>query len=771
MFIMYKCSFMKVIKLNVAFAFSICFGLFILSACEINTARNPSVENGRIKLEFDRETGALVAFRDLTNGKDFLYDTIRHISSWEIDLLQAALPDTISTGSALQFRYSNKDALKLVMEWAQFKGSTNTNLKVTVRIALEKDKPFSSWQISVEGIKGKQIKRIVFPRITGIKNSEDQFLAVPVWTGRLIKNPAAELLKNPAKEKKYEWGYPGLMSLQCMALYSSDQSGFYASCNDSLAYSKDFSFALDSHNHLAYQLSNYPSLDTALDKYEPAYESVIGTFIGDWTTAALIYRDWGTKQKWCRESRLKKGLTPDWLEKTALWEWNRGKSVNVLDPAYDLKKRLGLPVNVFWHWWHGCSYDDGFPEYIPPREGKYSFITAMTSARNNGIRAIVYMNQALWGTTTKSWEKENAVLASAKDAGGNTISHVFNKFTNKPAAYMCMGTQFWKDKYSSLCDSVVNRYKVNGVYMDMACLSLKCYDKSHGHQIGGGNYWIENFSRITNQIRSSIDQGKELVLAGEGCGEVWLPYLDAFLTLEMSKERYAGIGGWETIPFFQAVYHQYSITYGNYSSLTEPPYDELWPKEYAPKVPLKLLDRKFNKQFLMEQARSFVWGIQPTIANYKPSLVTERKEEIQYLLDMAKIRNQGLQYLLYGKFLQSPDFSNPKEEFDISRLSIYAGKTGNTVTAFRAAFPMIYSGMWKSDSGLIGIAFASISDNPLRVDFNIKASDYEILPSGKIYMIDATGRKLMCSYSDRKIHIDFTLQKRGLCLLEIIPEM
>jgi hypothetical protein len=407
---------------------------------------------------------------------------------------------------------------------------------------------------------------------------------------------------------------------------------------------------------------------------------------------------------------------------------------------------------------------------MPPREGKESFVTAMSSAREKDIRAIVYMNQALWGTTTESWKNENAVLASAKDVDGNTMSHVFNKFTNKPAAYMCMGTQFWKDKYSSLCDSAVNTYKVNGVYMDMACLSLKCYDKSHGHPIGGGNYWIDNFGKITNQIRSKVSTEKQLVLAGEGCGEVWLPYLDAFLTLEMSKERYAGVGGWETIPFFQAVYHQYSIAYGNYSSLTEPPYDELWPKEFAPKEPLKLLDKRYNQQFLMEQARSFVWGIQPTIANYRTILASERAEEIKYILDLAKTRNQGLQYLLYGKFLKSPDIEFPKAAFDISRLSIYAGKTGNTVTTFRDIFPLIYSGTWQSENKQIGIALASISDDPFKVDFTLNSKDYELPPSGKIYMIDADGKRLISSYAEMKVHIDFTLKPKGLCIVEIIPD-
>jgi hypothetical protein len=554
-----------------------------------------------------------------------------------------------------------------------------------------------------------------------------------------------------------------------MTVYNTDKGGLYAACNDSLAYKKNFAFSLDSLNNLVYQMNNYPALDSALDSYSPAYAAIIGSFKGDWISAAEIYREWGTQQRWCKESRFTKRLTPAWLENTALWVWNRGKSGNVLTPAADIQKRLGLPVSVFWHWWHGCSYDDGFPEYVPPREGKKSFISAMESAQEKGIRSIVYMNQALWGTTTESWTKENAAEYSAKDSEGNTISHIFNIFTKKPAAYMCMGTQFWKDKYSSLCDSVVNTYKTNGVYMDMACLNSMCFDRNHGHPVGGGNYWIEHFGKMTGQIRSKMPPNAEIVLAGEGCGEVWLPYLDLFLTLAVSRERYAGVGSWETIPFFQAVYHQYGVTYGNYSSLIVPPYDELWPKEFAPDDPLKLLEKDFNQQFLMEQARSFVWGLQPTISNYQSFLASQRKEEIKYLIDLAKIRNQGLKYLLNGKFLRTPDMQIPEEEIDISRLSIYAGKMGESVTRFRSTYPSVYTGTWQSDDKQLGIALAGISDDPFNVHLNFSPGDYELPSSGKIYIIDAEGKKLLSSYADNIVVIDFTLKPKALCIIEITP--
>jgi hypothetical protein len=743
-----------------------------LLGCKNSEAeQNTIIDNGKIKLGFNNSNGTLEVFKNHKNSYNFLDSIKLSESLWKIDLFQHSGIETIDMASAGSFNFLKQDTHNLVLTWNNFKDIKNKNFKVIATIKLNEDKPLSSWKITVEGIKDEQLSRVVFPIISGIKNLGDENLAVPYWMGEKMKNPRAHLSKIEGKEKKYEWLYPGRMSLQCIALYnSSEKFGLYTSCNDSLAYRKDFSYTLDNLNNLTYEVSNYPSIDIKSDTYSPKYEAIIGSFEGDWINAAEQYREWGSKQKWASESRFKKGLTPKSLEETALWEWNRGKSNNVLVPAKVLKKQLKLPVNVFWHWWHGCSYDDGFPEYFPPREGKASFISEMASAQKENIKSIVYMNQMQWGTDTESWKKENAQAYAVKDINGNLNTHLYNIFTNKSLTTMCLGTQFWKDKYSSLCDSAVNTYQTNGVYMDQACFSFLCYDKTHGHPIGGGNYWLKNFAKLTQQIRSKFPKNKDVFLAGEGVSEAWLPYLDAFLTLQVSMERYAGDSGWEPIPFFQAVYHQYAITYGNYSSLIVPPYDELWPKEYAPKNSLALLNASFNKQFLMEQARSFVWGLQPTISNYQSFLSSERKEEIDYLLKLSKVRYNGLKYLLRGEFTRSPEMDIPEEALKMSRLSIYAGKTGNTVSVFQKNFPLIYSGTWKSHDNQIGIALASISDNPFPVDFSINSEDYGLQPSGKVNIIDAHGIKFMAVYDKGKIHIDFTLQPREICIIEIANE-
>src|SRR5512141_391224 len=101
---------------------------------------------------------------------------------------------------------------------------------------------------------------------------------------------------------------------------------------------------------------------------------------------------------------------------------------------------------------------------------------------------------------------------------------------------------------------------------------------------------------------------RPVALAGEGCGEAWLPHLDLMLSLQVSMERYAAPGDWEPIPLFHAVYHGYNLFFGNYSSLTMPPYDELWPKEFAPEHPMVLLGRRCSRQFMLEQTGAFGGG-------------------------------------------------------------------------------------------------------------------------------------------------------------------
>jgi hypothetical protein len=609
-----------------------------------------------------------------------------------------------------------------------------------------------------------------FPRLENLTAQTNEMLAVPEWLGQLT-GEARQRLSSRNKPRRWEWSYPGLLSLQCLAFYSHEGPGLYLASDDAAALRKTFAFFGDGQGNLGCEFVHLPQAGSVRHgEWTLPYHPVLGTFTGDWITAAERYRAWGTNQVWARNSRLHRGEVADWVLKTGLWEWNRGRSPGVLPGALALREKLGLPVSVFWHWWHGCAYDAGFPEYLPPREGAESFTNALSLAHSNGVHALVYMNQRLWGTTTKSWKEEKAERFAVKDRSGKTYTEVYNSFTKSPCASMCMGTEFWRNTYAGLATRAVSELNVDGIYMDQACASLVCYDTGHAHAPGLATYWMDGFRALTKDMRERCAEipGRQdvpLVLAGEGCGEAWLPWLDLMLCLQVSKERYSPPEGWNPIPFFQAVYHPYAVSYGNYSSLTMPPYDDLWPAEFAPKEPLKLLDQKYSKQFMREQARAFVWGQQPTIANFLPSQLAERPIETEYMLRLARIRSRATKYLLSGTFLRPPVFAVPEEELDMSRLSIYAGQKGG-ITAFKQRSALALAGAWRAPDGDVALAVASFADERIDLTFVMDSAYYQIPTDAVMSRIDEGGRKVIDGKFNANKPVHVPLEARGACVLE-----
>lgn len=725
------------------------------------------IENGLVSFAFDTNDGSLIHFNNTTESASFIAENRIKKSLWQIDFHTPSGIMSIDMFSASGFKIEKLNESNLKMIWSNFQANNNPDLKVIVTVTLEEKNANSKWKIYLESIEGSPIEKVIFPIISGLKDLEMENMAVADWMGALLKDPRTHM-----KEKNinyFSWAYPGQLSMQLLTLYNPDKIGIYLSCNDSLSYQKEFGVGLDSMEHLSLQVVNFPEYSSTIRNYTPEYEIIISTFKGDWITATELYRKWALEQKWTRESRLKNGKTPRWAKETALWVWNRGNVDNVLPPAEKLKKRLKLPVSVLYHWWHDGPYDESFPEYFPPRDGEKIFRNNIMRASKNGVNTIIYMNQIQWGNATDSWEKEKASEYAIKRINKTTETYSYNIFTGNSLTVMCMGTPFWRNKYATLARQAVNDYHVSGIYMDQACLGYLCYDPSHGHPVGGGNYWVKGSEILTDQIRSSATTNN-IALSGEGVSESWLPYLDLFLTLQVSKERYAGVYGWETIPLFQAVYHPYSISYGSYSSLLSPPYDDLWPKEFAPDDALTLLDEKYNTQFLMEQARAFVWGVQPMIANYKDDLAVERKNEIDFLIKIAKVRSKSLEYLLHGEFIRAPQINIPEENLKISRLSIYAGRGTERVTEQESVYPTLYHAAWKDSDNTMGIAIASILDYPHPIQLQFDSKEYGLEPSGDIFLINEKGKKKIGKYRHGKIEIALELSPRDALVIKLKPD-
>lgn len=718
-------------------------------------------------------SNSLAKLRDMATGQDFS-EPGRNL--WELQLRAAADTTRLEPSAAGTVRVEEFAAptpgRRWRIAWGKFPAPLPQDLAVEVEVTLADQEPMSQWRIAVRGLGQHVLTQVRFPVLYNRNPQKREELAVPVWMGQAVSAPRNVFRESDGKARRSEWHYPGELSLQCLALWG-EKAGLYLACNDTAAFRKAFSVFGAGPNALGFEVVHWPELDArAAAEWALPYEVVLGTFKGDWFSAAERYRSWATNQQWAVHSRVRRGAVPDWAANRALWVWNRGRSQQVLAPALELQRRLGLPVGVFWHWWHGCAYDDGFPDYLPPREGAEHFSQAVADAQARGVNALIYMNQRLWGMKTQSWTNEQAANWAVKRADGKVHPEVYNTFTRAPCAAMCLGTPFWRDKYAGIAEEAVAGLGVAGIYMDQACLSLSCYDATHGHTVGGGTYWIEGFKRLASDIRGRCanqqrhgHNARMPALAGEGCGEPWLTQLDLMLSLQVSKERYSTPDGWETIPFFHAVYHSCSILFGNYSSLTMPPYDELWPPAQAPAEPLKLLDRKFATQFCLEQARAFVWGQQPTIANFTVNQLTSRAEEIEYVLRLARLRHRHTKYLLSGALLRPPRLEVAKATIPMSRLSIYAGQQGG-LTSFEKEVPLALGSAWRAPDGDVAIILASIADAPLDVSLSFQGSDYGLRVGSRVIRRDMERSGQIGIVTGPSTTLRLELPARGAAIVE-----
>jgi hypothetical protein len=234
-------------------------------------------------------------------------------------------------------------------------------------------------------------------------------------------------------------------------------------------------------------------------------------------------------------------------------------------------------------------------------------------------------------------------------------------------------------------------------------------------------------------------------------------------------ERYAAPRDWEPIPFFQAVYHDCGVQFGNYSSLTRPPYDELWPAETAPRDRLQLLDRKFSQQFRLEQARAFVWGQQPSLANFLPDHLDTRSDEMDYVIRLARLRRAAHKYLQNGVFLRPPETGTDQETIPISRLSIYAGQH-EAVQEYEKPVPQVLSSAWRAADGSIAVVFANVSTRPISLHVALNSPDYPLPEQGIVRRIQVDRTSDVTRFDDGCAAWDVALDPLDMRIYECIKD-
>ena len=306
--------------------------MLLLGAPASLAADTLTVQNRAIRFGFNPRTGALFEMTHRASAQNLLRG---ESTLWQLQLYDQ-LNVLITPAQARSFTHRVLSAPQrgIELSWSQFGMDAAPALRVVVTATLQGDSAIADWRIALEGLGQLRVEQVRFPRIEHIARLPNEELVMPRWMGTLARAPQSVLRGPDGQPRRLQFDYPGALSLQMIALYSRGGTGFYAASDDTLAYRKSFAVWADTDSTRSYELI-HPLEDPQKTKtrWAPAYAAVLGTFTGDWLSAAERYRAWGSRQVWARESRLVRGQVPKWLLETGMWVWNRGRSQGVLPHA------------------------------------------------------------------------------------------------------------------------------------------------------------------------------------------------------------------------------------------------------------------------------------------------------------------------------------------------------------------------------------------------------------------------------------------------------
>jgi len=351
--------------------------------------------------------------------------------------------------------------------------------------------------------------------------------------------------------------YPsGWTSMPLMAAYSADRkAGLYVAVHDPLGSTKDVAVQSRPSDRAVDFSFDHPAANMGVpgNGFALEGEGVWQLLHGDWFDAAVIYRDWVRRHaRWYpklgpdgRED------TPRWMRELPAWALGGGAPPSCEPAVAEMAKALGVPIGLHWYSWHQIPFDNDYPHYFPTRPG---FAESVARLQKAGVYVMPYINGRLWDTRDRGAEDfeftKVALPAATKDEKGEPYLESYSSKESDgervKLAAMCPTTELWQGKVRQIVLRLFSECGVKGVYIDQVAAAKPrlCFDKSHGHPLGGGHWWTEGYWKLLERLRAEMP--KDRMLTTECNGEPYIRVFDGYLTWHW---QYDG-----QVPAFPAVY-------------------------------------------------------------------------------------------------------------------------------------------------------------------------------------------------------------------------
>ena len=624
------------------------------------------------------------------------------------------------------------DASVLHLEWKKIDAREDEGvMDVEVTVTLRAGDPLSYWRINVLNrsaygtgerhyarLARHGIERVQFPNlsIAPVGSAQDNVFVYPLNRGELRQQafPSDTI-------RSGEHFYPHNFNMQFQALYNRNTgNGLYLGTRDPAASFMVFDIT-HRESEILWRPGHFPpNITFAGEDFDLPYDCVIGPYEGDWYDACQVYRQWAVEQPWCRKGPLAaRADIPDWYKHAPLYLYTvLGDSAQ---GTHSAEENIPIAEKHFMEFlqWAGVPLPANFYElsqmppgltafdipvsiYRRPRPGRWEgFSTENTCAgnypeipmlaglsasferlRDAGGMVCPYFGLELFdpGPTFNAPYAAEAMPHLVRDLYGAT-----RRWGSEAALQPCVVTSWWRDRCKETCVLMQQRENVAGFYLDvMQGCSLPCYWTPHGHTAAGGDSMSRGMHELVEIIADAVKaEDPEAITTGENPSENMIDVTDGFLQVTLHPDN--------TAPIFATVYQDYILRYG--------------------------LEVSGSERFYVECASMFAEGMQVGRLRLRPRSGTlsfqdpAHREKLMFLKQMVDYYKQASarEFLVYGRLLRPLSFSAPSPM---------------PMSSDRGAFPLVTSGVFRGESGDLGVFVVNASGEDVSFRAALGAGHY-----------------------------------------------
>ncbi len=427
----------------------------------------------------------------------------------------------------------------------------------------------------------------------------------------------------------------------------------------------------------------------------PGYAVTLAPLKGDWWEAARRYRAFALKQSWAAKGPIKDNPSyPRRICEIPLWINIHGHSdvaSNVLTRAKKVFPEF--TTGLHWHLWQQSGHDINYPEYFPAQPRVKETIDYCHSI---GQEPMPYTNGRLWTTLTAGYLLAEP-YAVRKIDGTRHVESYATKLnpTKPPLAVMCPGTAQWRRVVQTFTHRVLDELGATSIFIDQiaAAPARPCYDPTHGHPVGGGNWWRKGYAKILEPVLKEWHERGAFVTT-EGAGEAYLDLVDGFLQVVERKP--------EDVPFWSAVYSGYTT----YFCTPEHVEDD-------------------EQSFRYQQCREMLWG--HPMGWFDPKIL-DRPDKCEILRALCAFRQANLDALAYGNLLDELRPVVPLETVPFSWRPRFNWR--KDAAPVQGEAPAVIGNWWRTADGEVVLLAANLTDQERTLEYRVfgDAARSEISP-------------------------------------------